>query len=622
MQGINRFSMYATFVLLGLMKCGVVHQTMQHPLSITWALSSLSLLALLYLPLLFVRGKYRLYSGLATNLVISGLLLADIVYFRNFGIPLPVKAIGLAHQLGAVTEDIKDSLFLKDLLLLLDLPLIFLTLKLVGRKILVGRKGRVAINKFLAANCLAVLACVTVGSSLQAMRYNQTMAVSSFGTLPYHVSDFLLSQSKNGLYKPEFEKMYVEKQLAYQNKDRDYWGVAADRNLILIQLESANNFVINRTLDGKEITPFLNQLINHDTFYFDRFFQTAGTGRTADAEFSTLNSSYVKAGQIAHQEHADKNLYALPRALTDVGYTAWAFHGYEPDFWNRENMYPKLGFSHFYSQFNFEQDELIGWGLGDRSFYRQASEFLTTAEEPFFAFLVSLTNHYPFFIPQKFKTSSFDTSELDDSDIRAERIFAHYFHSVQYADHALSEFFTALKQKGLYDNSIIVIYGDHYGINKQNAEYERLMTEYLGHEYGYEDMLSLPLFIHIPGIGEAKTLHTSGGQIDLMPTLLNLLGVEKDDAVVHFGQDLLNTTDGFVALPAYVPQGSFISGSTYFEMAANGMFQHGTAKDLGTGLPVPLTECWDDYNRALLEVQYANWIMDSDSVFTPYLKQP
>lgn len=616
MQRTNKFIMYATFALFGLVKCNVVHHVMQLPISITWALASLSLLGILYLPLLFVGSKHRFYLGITINLLISGILFADVVYFRNFGIPLPVKAIAMAHQLGAVTQDIKDTIFLEDLLLLLDLPLILLTLKLMGDK------QPIRINKFLAVNCLVVLTFTTVGCSLQAMRYNQTMAVGSFGTLPYHVSDFLLSQSKNGLYKPEFENIYAEKQLAYANKGRDYFGAAAGRNLILIQLESANNFVINRTLDDKEITPFLNQLIKKDTFYFDRYFQTAGTGRTADAEFSTLNSSYVKAGQIAHQEHADKRLYALPHALADAGYTAWAFHGFEPDFWNRENMYPTLGFSRFYSQYDFEQDELIGWGLGDRSFYRQTSEILTQANEPFFAFLVSLTNHYPFFIPQKFKTSSFDTRELDDSEVRAERIFAHYFHSMQYSDQALSEFFAALKQKGLYDNSIIVIYGDHYGINKQNPKYENLMTQYLGREYGYEDMLNVPLLIHIPGLGEAKTLHTTGGQVDLMPTLLNLLGIEKEPAVVHFGQDLLNTTEGFVALPAYVPQGSFIAGSTYFEMAPSGMFQYGKAIDLDTGLPVPLKDCWENYNRALLEVQYANWIMDSDRVFTPYLKQP
>ncbi|NLW17108.1 MAG: LTA synthase family protein [Firmicutes bacterium] len=615
MHKINRFGIYGIFTLLGLFKCSYVHQQMQLPLTLTWALASVSLLGVIYLPVLFVKAKRRFAVGVVINLLVSAILLADTVYFRNFGIPVPVKALGMAHQLGAVTDDIKNTIFLKDWLLLFDLPIIFLVLKSIRSRL------QIRINKFLAANCLVVLACVTVGSSLQAMQYNQTMAVSSFGALSYHISDFLLNQSKNGQYKPQFEQLYKEKQQAYANKGRDYFGIAEGRNLILIQLESFNNYVINRTIDGQELTPFLNRLIEKDTFYFDRFFQTAGTARTADAEFSTLNSTYVKTGQIAYQEHVDKNLYALPRALTDAGYTAWAFHGFKADFWNRINMYPTLGFSRFYSQYDFEQDELIGWGVGDRSFFRQASEILTEAEQPFFAFMVTLTNHQPFFIPHKYKTSSFDTSEYSNSENRSERIFAHYFHSIHYTDHALSEFFTYLQEKGLYENSLIVIYGDHYGLHKQTPEHEKLVSDYLGREYGYEDMLNVPLFIHIPGLGEAKTLHTAGGEIDIMPTILNLLGIEKHPSVVHFGQDLLNINadEGFVALPAYVPQGSFVAGSTYFEMAPNGLFQHAKAYDLDTGLPVPLEECWDNYNRALLEVQYANWIMDNDRVFAPYL---
>ena len=169
---------YATFILCGLIKCGVAHFAMQHPFSVTWALSSLSLLAILYLPLVFAHNKRRFYYGIAINVLLSGLLLADVVYFRNFGIPLPFEAIGLAHQLGAVTQDVKDSLFPKDLLLLIDIPLIVLTLKLLRRQ-----RSSLSINKLLATNCLAVLAFVSIGSSLQAMRYNQTMAVGSFGTL-------------------------------------------------------------------------------------------------------------------------------------------------------------------------------------------------------------------------------------------------------------------------------------------------------------------------------------------------------------------------------------------------------------------------------------------------------
>lgn len=614
MRKVSKPNLYMIFIISGLLKCAIAHNAMTNSFTATWMLSSISLLALLYLPLLLSK-KNNFSVGLGINLFISLVLLADSIYFRNFNTPLPIDALKLANQLGAVKTDIIDTLFWRDLLLLADIPLILFLGKTITQK-----AYKLPFNKFLAANCLAVLTFVTLGTSLDTMRYNQTMAVSSFGALSYHVSDILMNANKNGNYRAEFADIYLEKQELYDNKSRNYYGTAAGRNLILIQLESMNNFVINRTIDDTEITPFLNQLIRNDSFYFDRYYQTSGTGRTADAEFSTLNSSYVKAGQIAHQEHTDKTLYALPQALTDVGYEAWAFHGYEPSFWNRENIYPTLGFSRFYSQDDFVLDEMIGWGLGDRSFYRQSAEILEEADTPFFAFLISLTCHYPFFIPQIFKTSSFSTEEHDDSEIRAERIFAHYFHAAQYADYAVMEFFEYLKEKNLYDNSIIVLYGDHYGINKQNEQYEQLMTDYLGREYGYEDMLNIPLIIHIPGIDESETINTVGGQVDLMPTLLNLLGVEKHPDVIHFGQDLLNTQSGFVALPAYVPQGSFVAGNIYFEMARDGMFQKGRAKNLDDGTSIPLTQCRDNYHKALLEVHYANWIMDTDNVFRPYLE--
>ena len=285
-------------------------------------------------------------------------------------------------------------------------------------------------------------------------------------------------------------------------------------------------------------------------------------------------------------------------------------------------MYPNLGFTRFISQPDFEHDEVIGWGLGDRSFYRQSVDRLTEAPQPFFAFLVSLTSHNPYFMHQKHRTATFDISEYEESDSRMKRIFGYYFHAVHYADHALSELFQALKANDLYDNSLIVIYGDHFGLTKQHIVYNDEMSKFLGRSYGFDDMLNVPLLIHIPGLGDARTIHTVGGQVDLMPTILNLLGVEKEDGPIFAGQDLLNTSEGFVALPNFVPQGSFAAGSTFFLMSNNGLFQHSRAWNMDTGEPIPLEECWAGYNRALLEVQYSHWILEGDRVFAPNPDKP
>lgn len=113
-----------------------------------------------------------------------------------------------------------------------------------------------------------------------------------------------------------------------------------------------------------------------------------------------------------------------------------------------------------------------------------------------------------------------------------------YFQTARYADEALKEFFDYLKESGLYDNSVIVMYGDHYGISENHKE---AMSKVLGKDVGAFENAQLqrvPLLIHVTGV-EGGEMHQYGGQIDLLPTLLHLLGIESKD-YVQFGSDLLS----------------------------------------------------------------------------------
>ncbi|MFP3813678.1 sulfatase-like hydrolase/transferase, partial [Bacillus sp. SIMBA_005] len=81
--------------------------------------------------------------------------------------------------------------------------------------------------------------------------------------------------------------------------------------------------------------------------------------------------------------------------------------------------------------------------------------------------------------------------------------------------------------QGVYDNSIIVMYGDHYGISENH---NKAMAQYLEKDgitpYDNALLQEVPLFIHIPGDGQGKEMTEVSGQIDLRPTILHLLGVE------------------------------------------------------------------------------------------------
>ena len=148
---------------------------------------------------------------------------------------------------------------------------------------------------------------------------------------------------------------------------------------------------------------------------------------------------------------------------------------------------------------------------------------------------------------------------------------------MRYTDDAIGQFIEDLKEKGLYDNSIIVMYGDHHGLNKDMDDNDIYMTRFLGKEYRYEDMFNIPLIINIPRSGINRTVSTVGGQIDILPTLANLLGIELDKRYIC-GQDIVNVEEGLVAFSAYIEDGSFITDGAIYEMSREQIYENGDRK--------------------------------------------
>src|SRR5699024_6212095 len=173
---------------------------------------------------------------------------------------------------------------------------------------------------------------------------------------------------------------------------------------------------------------------------------------------------------------------------------------------------------HFFSEDAYEitPENSVGWGLKDKPFFEQSIKYLQSMEEPFYSKFITLTNHFPF--------------ELDEEDKSIEpydsnsNTLNNYFPAVRYADEAMEEFFNHLKQSGLYEDSIIIIMGDHIGIS---ANHNKAMSMYLDKEeitpFDQVELLKVPLFIHIPGHGQGEVQSTLSGQIDLKPTILSLL---------------------------------------------------------------------------------------------------
>lgn len=213
-------------------------------------------------------------------------------------------------------------------------------------------------------------------------------------------------------------------------------------------------------------------------------------------------------------------------------------------------------------------------------------------EQPFYAHVISMSSHNPFSIPEsKYKMTLPERYEgtLVGDYIRAEN----------YADYALGQFIEELKSSGVWDNSIVVLYGDHRGLpifSLKEAD-KVLLEEILDHEYNERDLINIPLIISATGITTPALKEQLGGQVDILPTVANLLGVPLDYHI-HFGQDLLNQT-AYNLLPQryYLPTGSFVNNEELF-LSGSGFEdgQHYTLSGDGTDL---LQSTEDEFTRAL-----------------------
>jgi len=546
---------------------------------------------LLVLTLFYKHKKmYLLTSGLLT-----AIMFGDLLYFRYFNDFLSVKLVNQATFVGSVTSIIFSILRATDVILFVDL----LAYHLLTRK---NRKFEFFAHKFTFVMMIAVLPTIILSISFSSVY----TGIKKYEFFNYHVYDIISLDTENSKLYAEERNGLVDKlrEVHRESTSGNYFGIAKDRRVIVIQVESLQNEMINKDYNGQEITPNINKLISENSIYFNNYYQQLGKGNTSDAEFTTLNSLYPIITGNTYNVYEKNTFYGLPWVMRDKGYSATSYHGYVASFWNRENIYPQIGFQESKFKPDYVMGEKIGFGLDDHDFFKQSIPMIKEKGKESFHFLVTLTSHKPFELPEDKKWI-----QLDEED---ENFFGHYIQSLHYMDHAIGEFIEELKAEGLYDDSVIIFYGDHYGIGMEDELAKERMENFLGREYTHEDMFNVPLIIHIPNSGITEVKDISGGQIDFLPTVMNILGIKNQ--YLTMGQDLLNSENGFVASQTFMDKGSYIDNDVVFKIARDGVFENSTAYDRDTHEPVSIETCRESYEKAVKEVNLSKKVTETDSV--------
>lgn len=360
----------------------------------------------------------------------------------------------------------------------------------------------------------------------------------------------------------------------------DFFGAAQGMNLIVVQMESFQNFPINLTLNGQEVTPVLNGLAK-EGFYFPRVFQQIGAGNTSDAEFMSNTSIYPTAAAAMSTSFGDRQLPSLPRLLQGHGYVANTFHINNVTFWDRNKMYPALHFDQYYDKPYYTNDHFNDFGASDEEMYRVGVEKLAEIKaqsKPFYAQFVTTSSHSPFVVPR-------DRLHIKLPADMEGTVLGNYIEAVNYTDYAIGTLIDRLKQAGMWDNTMLVFYGDHFGLQPKDVSAEEV-RENLGIAYDEQvSRFNIPLIVHVPGMKSGQVVERTGGQVDILPTIVGLLGVSlADEGFTALGQDLLNIDRNVIGMRYYLPTGSFFNDEVMFVPGQG--FDDGTAVSLKTLQPV------------------------------------
>ncbi|MFP7471366.1 LTA synthase family protein [Niallia taxi] len=498
--------------------------------------------SLLFLGLaLTFKNKRKYYALLIIDFVLSFLLYANVLYYRFFNDFITLPTLTQTQNFGDVSGSIYallkpyDFLFFADTLLLLAL-LVIKVVKMDSKA--VGFKQGIGIIGLALGISGTNLALAEIDRpELLTRGFDRNYIVKYLGMYNYTIYDAVQSTkaSAQRVLADTDDMAEVVNYTAsnYAEPNPEYFGKGKGMNVIYVHMESIQNFLINYEVNGEEATPFLNSLVeDENTLYFDNFFHQTAQGKTADAEFMIENSLYGLPQGSAFTTKGLNTYQAAPGILGQLGYTSAVFHGNTGSFWNRDEIYKSFGYNQFYdsSAYDMNPDQLADYGLMDKPFFEQSLPYLSSMSQPFYTKFITVTNHYPFAMNQEEATIAPNNT--------GNKIVDNYFQTARYADEAMEQFFADLKKNGLYDNSIIIMYGDHYGISENH---NKAMEQVIGKEVNSFESAGLqrtPLFIRVPGM-EGGTMHQYAGQIDLLPTLLHLLGEDTKDNI-HFGTDILS----------------------------------------------------------------------------------
>ena len=548
----------------------------------------------------FVKPKNQYKYFFIWLIIFTVMETVNSVYYTFYASFASFAELATLSQAETVTDSIFAQLRLVDFIYILQ-PIIFYyihnSLKWSSYYNIMTKleKGKLMVGATLIAGiCFLGYSFATATGtdySRLSKQWNRSYVVERFGIIMYQFNDIFQTikpriSSLFGYEEAlELFNNYFKNRESY-DKENKYSGILEGFNVVYVHMESMQNFLMDLEFNGREVTPNLNKLASEGMF-FSNFYPQISTGTSSDAEYIMLSGLLPSSSGTVFVSYSDNKFNTIATNLQEKGYYTFSMHGNYSSMWNRNNVHPKLGYQELYYRDTFTfnpETETVGLGINDKLFFKQAVEKIELMEstyENYFGTIITLSNHSPFDPNEAFSLDINDyyTNEYGEetsSCYLCNRDIGKYIVSSNYADEALGDFLTYIKESDKFNNTVFVFYGDHdakmsYKDMNYLYNYDYLTGEVKNEEdegyieydaYDHQLKKKTPLILWSKNKSLAKKLKgevdTVMGMYDAAPTLYNMLDIDNEYVLGH---DIFNIKDENIVV---YPNGNYLTNKVYY----------------------------------------------------------
>lgn len=476
-----------------------------------------------------------------TYTIVCGVGIADIPYFNYFFKHLNTSIFNWTEERGTAVDMIlqEKSYYVYFLFFIVSVVLFIFAISWISKKLLKNEQQNISWKSYftyLPISLLLIALCI-LGirgrfgynpiKSSQAYFCNNTF-LNQLGVNPlyYFIRDVIEnSESHYSINKIISEKQAISfARKEYGLSDKSYrdspitreviaHGKAKKMNVVVILMESMSANLLHVKENGKEIAPYLHELINK-SYYFDNFY-SAGN-HTNHGILATLFGLPALFDRNIMKNVDIPLCEGLPNTLQKQGYRTMFFMSHESQYDNMNAFLRENGVEEIYSQENYPSSKRVnGFGVADDFLFQYAFDKINQEakdNKPFQSTILTISNHPPYIVPDKFKSVS-DNPQ---------------YQIIAYADDAIRQFMEKAEKQDWFKNTLFVLLADHGKLVGSNS-YELPLS------YNH-----IPLILYSKAFTDAPhCFEQLGGQVDVFPTIMGLLNQSYENNT--FGVDLFKT---------------------------------------------------------------------------------